>query len=147
MYFITKNGPKFWPLSPNQSKSWEHFYGSFHRPLALLIFHWTLLSSAIQVRSLYGSYKPSKRLETVPNTLLHMELSWQYGSSVWHFESYGMEWRGNAGWQKSSGRKRLIFVDKMGEFLWTFSEWILVNFSVNSRGHFFLTHYYQASIS
>ena len=53
MYFITKNGPKFWPSSLNQSKSREHFYGRFHRPLALLIHHWTLLSSAVQVRSLY----------------------------------------------------------------------------------------------
>ena len=34
----------------------EHFYGRFHRPLALLIHHWTLLSSAVQVRSLYGSF-------------------------------------------------------------------------------------------
>ena len=44
---------KFWPLSLNPSKSRKHFYGRFHRPLALLIHHWTLLSSAVQVRSLY----------------------------------------------------------------------------------------------
>ena len=54
MYFITKNGPKLWPLSLNPSKFREHFYGRFHRPLALLMHHWTLLSSAVQVRSLYN---------------------------------------------------------------------------------------------
>ena len=43
---------KFWPSCLNSSKSREHFYGRFHRPLALLIHHWTLLSSAVQVRSL-----------------------------------------------------------------------------------------------
>ena len=31
------------------SKSREHFYGRFHRPLALLIHHQTLLSSAVQL--------------------------------------------------------------------------------------------------
>ena len=45
---------KFWPSLPNWTKSWEHFYGRFHRPLALLIHHWTLLSSAVQVKSLYA---------------------------------------------------------------------------------------------
>ena len=54
MYFITKNGPKFWTSNLNPSKSREHFYGRFHRPLALLIHHWTLLSSVVQVRSLYA---------------------------------------------------------------------------------------------
>ena len=53
IYFTTENGPKFWPSRLKWSKSREHFYGRFHRPLALLIQHWTLLSSAVQVRSLY----------------------------------------------------------------------------------------------
>ena len=52
MYFITKNGP-FWPSRINPSKSQEHFYGRFYKPVALLFHHWTLLSSAVQVRSLY----------------------------------------------------------------------------------------------
>ena len=51
-----------------------------------------------------------------------------------------LQWNG---WQTSRGHKRRIFVDKMGEFLWT----LLVNsrgqnvhekssFWVNFRGHF-----------
>ena len=40
MYFITKNAPKFWLLLPNRTKSRKHFYGHFHRPLALVIHHW-----------------------------------------------------------------------------------------------------------
>ena len=30
MYFITKNGHKFWSSSLNPSKSRKHFYGHFH---------------------------------------------------------------------------------------------------------------------
>ena len=39
-------------LIPNHAESLEHFYGSFHRPLALFIHHYTQLLSAVQVRSL-----------------------------------------------------------------------------------------------
>ena len=46
MYFITKNGPTFWPLGLNPSKSQEHLYGRFHKPLVLIIHQWTLLSSS-----------------------------------------------------------------------------------------------------
>ena len=53
MYFITRNGPKFWPSSFNPSKSQEHCYYHFNRPWALLIHHWKLLSSTDQVRSLW----------------------------------------------------------------------------------------------
>ena len=43
LYFINKNGPKFWPSSLNPSKIRKHFNCHFHRPLVLLIHHWTLL--------------------------------------------------------------------------------------------------------
>ena len=55
LYFITKNGLKFWQLCLNRSKSWEHYYGCFCRPLVFLIHRWTLPSSAVQVRSLYST--------------------------------------------------------------------------------------------
>ena len=38
------------------TKSLDHFINRFHRPLALLIHHLTLLSSAVQVRSLYPAW-------------------------------------------------------------------------------------------
>ena len=40
---FSKNASKFWRLIPNQAKLLEHFYGCFHRPLALLIQHLTQL--------------------------------------------------------------------------------------------------------
>ena len=55
LYFL-KMRPNFVP--PYGTKSLHHFYSRFHRPLALLIHHLTLLSSAVQVqvRSLYPAW-------------------------------------------------------------------------------------------
>ena len=41
------------------------------------------------------------------------------------------------GWQTSRGDKGQIFVDKKGEFLWTFLGEFLWTFLVNFCGHFF----------
>ena len=36
---FSKNVPKFYRSIPNQAKLLEHFYGCFHRTLALLMHH------------------------------------------------------------------------------------------------------------
>ena len=53
---FSKNVPKFCSLIPYGTKPLHHFYNRFHRPLALVIHHLTLLSPDVQVRSLYPAW-------------------------------------------------------------------------------------------
>ena len=77
---FSKNAPKFWHSIPNQAELLEHFYGHFHRPLALL----TQLCSNLQVRSLYRTYsryvydvcKYPRKFYFRPPTQNHVWVSW-----------------------------------------------------------------------
>ena len=56
------------------SKYLEHFYGHFHRPLALLTHHSTLLSSTVQVRSLYYAQPKKIKIFFVYKSDVHYEI-------------------------------------------------------------------------